>query len=96
MPTFEVVYVRVHKSARVEPTNRAYSDADPGRVCPTAAAAAAAAVVVVVAAADSAAAVLLTTFDFLKLRTPTSRIHITAYVRRCSFLLVQHTAVVVT
>ena len=48
------------KGARVRPTSRAYSDADPGLVCPTAAAAAIVAAVVaaavVVAAATSAAA----------------------------------------
>ena len=43
MPTCEVVFVRVHKSSRVRPTSRAFSDADPGLVCPTATDAAAAA-----------------------------------------------------
>ena len=48
----KIEYVRVRKGSRVRPTGRAYSDADPGLVCPTAAAAAAAAVAAVAAADD--------------------------------------------
>ena len=90
MPNFEVGARKHTRKSRMStkikgeiPTSRAYSDADPGLVCPIAAAAAAA------TSAVAAAGDIL----FLKNNQPKRHGYITDRydrVRTCSFMSVQH------
>ena len=70
------------KDSRARTTSRAYSDADPGLVCPVAAASAAAAAAAAAIVATSVAAA--DDFGFLEIMntdvTETSRIHTTTFV----------------
>ena len=93
LPNFEVGNQETHNKIeyvytgpRVRPTSRAYSDADPGFVCPIAAAAAAAAAV---ATAATSAAAGANDFPPLKIMNPNVTDTYNR-ARRCSFVLVQH------
>ena len=92
MPKFRVGGTRKHttksgtctKGSRLRLTSRAYADADPGLVCPTAAAAAAAtAALLPLLLPPPRLVLLLIVFSFEEITQA-------ARTRRCSFVLVQH------
>ena len=78
------------KGARVRPTGREYSDAGLGLVCAIISIFAVAVDAVVVAVATSAAADEQLFHKIIQPKHCRARIHMTAYVRRGLFLLVQH------